>query len=345
MPIDRPLLFARRLGLFLLCAGAVLLPLAGCQPGDDIQHYNAPRVETPMVRLTVAIFKSGDSTWFFKLIGPKDLVDQHADEFEQFLTTVTFGGAAKEPVQFKAPDGWEKEPPDSQRYAAWQIGPKDAAAELTVVRLGEKAGSLLLNVNRWRGQLGLKDIADADLKDLCAEEKIGNQTVTRVDMTATGRFRKTTGPKMPMEMDKGNGAPQLKYDKPAGWEEMSTPPRFAVVGFAVKDREQSGLVSVSPMAPQPLLGNVNRWREQIGLAKLRDEGQLKDVVQRFEVGSISAQSLDLVGDGQRILIVMLPHDGSTWIFKMIGSPDLVGTQKAAFEQFVRSVRFDGGSDE
>ena len=58
--------------------------------------------------------------------------------------------------------------------------------------------------------------------------------------------------------------------------------------------------------------------------------------------------LDLVGPGTgsekatRMLAVSLPHDDHTWFFKMIGPAELVGKQKAAFEVFVKSVKFDGG---
>ena len=48
------------------------------------------------------------------------------------------------------------------------------------------------------------------------------------------------------------------------------------------------------------------------------------------------------GISQRMLGVGLPHGGATWFFKMTGPADLVGKQKAAFEAFVKSVKFDGG---
>ncbi len=98
------------------------------------------------------------------------------------------------------------------------------------------------------------------------------------------------------------------------------------------------------MAPQPLLANVNRWRGQVGLGAVKAE-EVKKLVQPFDGAGAEAQALDMTGLRHRILIVMLPRREETWIFKMMGAPDLVGKQKPAFEKFVRSVRFDGGSDE
>ncbi len=341
MPIHLPRLTVRRLGPLLLCATAALVPL-GCQQNEDVQHYQAPRIEAPMIRLRVAIFKSGDSTWFFKLTGPKDVVDQHADEFEQLLRSVKFSGDAKEPATWIAPDAWVKEPAGELRYAAYNIGPKDTAAEMTVVRLGGAAGSLVANVNRWRGQLGLKAIAESDLGDYVTEQEFGDRKVSRVDMTAAGRFRKAAPPKM--GITKGQAKPRLTYDAPKSWKKMPTAPQFAEVGFQVQEGDEKVLVSASEMTAQPLLDNVLRWRGQVGLGRITT-AELKDIVQPFAVGDTRAESLDMAGKSNRIVVVLLPRGDRTWIFKIMGSPELVGKQKAEFENFVRSVRFDGGSDE
>ena len=44
------------------------------------------------------------------------------------------------------------------RYKTYRVGPKEL--ELTVIPLGKEAASVLPNVNRWRGQLGLNDNLD-----------------------------------------------------------------------------------------------------------------------------------------------------------------------------------------
>jgi hypothetical protein len=326
------------MGLLLLCAAAALAPL-GCQGNEDIQHYQAPRVDTPMIRMRVAIFKLGKKTWFFKLIGPKDVVDQHADDFEAFLRSVK---SDNDQAVWKAPDDWVKEPAGGQRSAAYRIGPKETAAELTVVPLDEQAGSLLDNVNRWRGQLGLKAVREENLSEYVQEDTIGDQKVTRVDLTAAGRFHQTPAPSIPIGKKPADAG--ITYDAPKDWRKMAQAPQFAVVGFEVSQGSETATVSVSPMAPQPLLDNVIRWRQQIGLRPVTAD-QAKDLVQSFDAAGTQAQLLDMQGESKRILVILLPHGGKTWIFKMMGSPNLVEKQKPDFEKFVQSVRFDGGSDE
>jgi hypothetical protein len=180
------------------------------------------------------------------------------------------------------------------------------------------------------------------LKDYVTEQMIGDQKVTRVELTATGRFHQTPVPSIPIGKKPTEAG--IQYDAPEGWKKMPEPPQFAVAGFQVRQGDEGAVVSVSPMAAQPLLDNVIRWRRQIGLGPVSAD-QVKDLVQPLEVGGTQAQALDMTGKNSRILIVLVPHDGKTWIFKMMGSPDLVGKQKPDFEKFVRSVRFDGGSDE
>ncbi|MBI4376179.1 MAG: hypothetical protein HY549_06975 [Elusimicrobia bacterium] len=59
-------------------------------------------------------------------------------------------------LHWKAPEGWKEEPGSGMRVASFRT---PLGAELSVVSLPGEAGGALANVNRWRGQLGLKEIA------------------------------------------------------------------------------------------------------------------------------------------------------------------------------------------
>ena len=98
-----------------------------------------------------------------------------------------------------------------------------------------------------------------------------------------------------------------------------------------------------------LLMNVNRWRDQLGLPEL-DEAQLMDALKKVKVGSADGLAVDFTGPGKppgkgqrRILGVVVSRQGLTWFIKMDGPADLVGDQKAAFDKFLGSVKFDGGN--
>jgi hypothetical protein len=90
---------------------------------------------------------------------------------------------------------------------------------------------------------------------------------------------------------------------------------------------------------------VNRWRDQIGLPPI-DAAKLRDELQSIDVAGERANLIELVGPEaagekrQSILGVMLERGNQTWFFKMTGPTDLVARQESAFEEFVRSIRFD-----
>lgn len=59
------------------------------------------------------------------------------------------------PVQWTVPQGWRPLPPTDMRYAAFAVSAEDPSLVLTVIPLGTASGSLLQNINRWEGQIGL----------------------------------------------------------------------------------------------------------------------------------------------------------------------------------------------
>ena len=63
----------------------------------------------------------------------------------------------------KFPEGWKAGNVSVMRLATFKIERNEKKAEVTVIRLGPAAGSWLDNVNRWRGQIGLEPIAQAEL--------------------------------------------------------------------------------------------------------------------------------------------------------------------------------------
>jgi hypothetical protein len=93
-----------------------------------------------------------------------------------------------------------------------------------------------------------------------------------------------------------------------------------------------------------LAANVNRWRRQVGAELLPDEETLK-TLRPIKLDGNAAHALDLTGPNvagkttQRILAAIVMRDGQTWFFKLSGPASLVGEQKAAWEAFLKSVRF------
>jgi hypothetical protein len=98
---------------------------------------------------------------------------------------------ARPGLKYTTPKGWKELNPRAESIpmdAAFQISEGDQTAKVTVLRTG---GSLLLNVNRWRGQIGLAPTNEAQLAKDTATISIGGVSAPYVDLTgaATGKPR------------------------------------------------------------------------------------------------------------------------------------------------------------
>jgi hypothetical protein len=347
----------------LLLGAAVAAALFTSCDRDEIRTYRAPRDETapagkPNQRLLAAILPHGERTWFFKLMGPAQEVEQYKGAFDRFIKSVRFSDQKEPPVTWTAPDGWRQEAGSAMRYAGFRPAAKESEAELTVVALGRDAGSTLANVNRWRGQIGLKPIDEGELGKVCKEEKIDGVTATLVDMTGQGAMpdRKfpplAAGRTTPNVGEAGSRSQgPLRYAAPAGWKEVSDSGGMRVAAFEVSEGAQRAEVTIVPLAGQAggSLENIKRWRGQLKLEPVGDD-QLQKEIRQLQVDGEAAQYVDLVGpesagrERERILAVIVVRGDQTWFFKMKGPAELVGKQKPAFEAFVKSVRFGAGQE-
>ena len=66
-------------------------------------------------------------------------------------------------MTYDKPAEWREGPPNSFRLASFVVEENGQTAEITVIPLGPAAGSLLDNVNRWRGQINLPPISQVEL--------------------------------------------------------------------------------------------------------------------------------------------------------------------------------------
>jgi len=138
------------------------------------------------------------------------------------------------------------------------------------------------------------------------------------------------------------GGDSLAWQAPAGWAAKAASAMrkgsFSVPG----DGGESDLsITAFPGDVGGELANVNRWRGQVGLTPLGPEG-LDASVSRFEANGLAFTLVDLSGQGEAgakaILGAIVPHAGSTWFFKLTGSGPLVRGSKAAFIDFLHTVK-------
>src|SRR5262245_19336039 len=74
---------------------------------------------------------------------------------------------------FKAPGGWKAEKAgDFGVMARFRVGEGDAAVHVAVVALKGEGGGAIVNVNRWRAQVGLKALDDEGAKRALRPAKV-----------------------------------------------------------------------------------------------------------------------------------------------------------------------------
>lgn len=339
----------------LLAAGL----LAGCGE-DDIRRYQVRRLEPvkpqgkagtfrPNQRLLAAIVPGSDKTWFFKLVGPLELVNAQSETFDAFVRSVHFHDDNE--IDWSVPDGWRRRPGSATRFATFQIGPEANPIELTVVALGREAGSLLDNVNRWREQLGMPAISEPDLAALIRELKTDHFTATIVDITTpAGPIDTPPSPGPAATNPSAGDRPMLKYNVPAGWSEIPASGMRAAA-FQMGEGTKRAELTVIPLGGGAggLVPNVERWRGQIGLGSTGAD-EIRKNLRPLEVAGQQAQLVELVGpesagsSRQAILGAVLERGEQTWFFKLMGPADVVAQQKTAFEEFMKSVRFGAPGD-
>ena len=343
----------------VLCALAALT-LGGCGQPEGVTDYDTPKPDTKETpgknRLLAAIFLCNDDmAWHFKLVGPMQQMTEHEREFLDFLQTIRFD--KKGQPTWDVPQEWSRLPNRQGRFAAFQIGSGKTALELTVVPLPAEKGdiNLLPNVNRWRRLMHRQGIDESTLEQFKRTIVVDGKQVPLVDLTGSGSGKTPRDPDEP-EVIEATPSSLTKYDTPPGWvETKEQDPEAAKVGvkraaaFNVSDGNLTALVTVIPM-PNTGLGairaNLDRWAKQIGLAPL-NEKELKDRLNPIIVDGIDKCFLiDLVGRAdsgrEEILAAVVVLNDKLWTFKMKGPAELVTRQKAAFESFVMSAKFEGG---
>jgi hypothetical protein len=135
-------------------------------------------------------------------------------------------------------------------------------------------------------------------------------------------------------------APPLTWKTPAGWTETpASEMRVASFKITGADDKQAD-VSVIPLpgVAGGDLSNVNRWRGQVGLPPVPEDG-LPRLAQPVELAGQPAQLYEQAGESSAILAVIQRREGTSWFFKMTGDPKVVARQKPAFVEFLRSIQF------
>lgn len=90
-----------------------------------------------------------------------------------------------------------------------------------------------------------------------------------------------------------------------------------------------------------LFNNVNRWRGQVGLAPI-DAAQLATATEAIEANGLKMVLVDVTGPVNgaptTLLGAIVPHNGQTWFFKLLGPEALVTHEKPAYREFLNTIK-------
>lgn len=124
----------------------------------------------------------------------------------------------------------------------------------------------------------------------------------------------------------------LRWHAPETWEE-ETPGQFQVALYRIAPGITAA-VSRFPGDAGGTAANVNRWREQVGLAPSPDTGG--EAIALAESDS-QARWFELKGEERSILAAIIPVDGQTWFFKLDTPTIALETARPGFMDFLKSV--------
>ena len=376
-------------------AAALLLPaISGCGKVVKVDHYQVateksvydanhvtPRLtadgETPD-RMLGAIIPVGRQIWFFKIVGAGAAVAAQEAAWQQFVASLRFAGDASPQPSWTLPAGWIQGPSAGgaaggmvTRFATIRIG-GPGGLEMSVTQLpaprGAPQSAVLMNVNRWRGQLQLPLLKNkfwleetTKQTEISASENLAALRVTLVDLAGT-RDPSGAGPMMagqrpagrPATGNPGGGRPAASdpgftYTKPESWQPGRTS-SIRRAAFTVSAGGQAIEITVFQLPASGLLANVSRWAGQIGMEPLTGEDQLAQVTSDLPVGDLVATYVELKGTQDRVTLAAILPDRRqpqmAWFFKLsgpAGSAPLALAEKANFRSFVQSVVVGGNA--
>ncbi len=372
-----PFVVAKRHALGMLILGGAGVVLCGCGQSEQITQYKVDKVAaTP--RAVDFETPSGDTrAWFFKVTGPEEQLESSAASFFDFVRSVRYEDGG--PV-WTLPEGWSETPGSEMRFATLRIGSDEPPLEVSVIPLplnmADSQQYVVSNIDRWRGQVGLPtmtaeqrqsinqpaaDLTSSDWEVSRAAKSERPTTLVRLrgktpeieqalvlgaivmpspTTTTTPRTISETAPRAASASPPARApvASPLTYDVPEGWGpgRAST---FRKASFSVQDGSEAVDISVS-VAGGDDLANVNRWRGEIGLPPDLTEAQLSENSQTISVDGHSGLFVELTGEEEATLGVILRRDTEQWFFKLRGSRELALRERDNFEAFVKSFRFE-----
>jgi hypothetical protein len=137
-------------------------------------------------------------------------------------------------------------------------------------------------------------------------------------------------------------SPGSIWTVPSSWQPMP-PAQFLLAEFSIPGADGAKAeVNVAEMEGDGggILANVNRWRGQIGLGPI-DEKDLSKLSRTFDTpeGKETLVRITTSDFKTSILAMIIPRNGGTWFYKLMGDTQTTIAQEDAFMNFIQSANY------
>lgn len=134
---------------------------------------------------------------------------------------------------------------------------------------------------------------------------------------------------------------ELVWSAPKHWQSLPADAmrkgHFTIPGDAGARADLS--IFAFPGAAGGLAGNINRWRNQLGMPPLDDEGLTRETSRLKADSGMELVVVDIANpSGERILGAIIERTDASWFFKLRGPSALVAREKDAFLSFLKTVK-------
>ena len=153
-------------------------------------------------KIVTVMLHQPETSWFYKISGDDAIVTAQKATFLNFIKTVRFEAGAPAAASaapsdsapsssgfgWKVPADWKEIAPGAMQNAKFSVPAQNGVtADVTVSIFPGSTGDNLMNVNRWRGQIGLTPVDEAGLVKLVQPLDPKNPQAILVDMENQGK--------------------------------------------------------------------------------------------------------------------------------------------------------------
>ena len=274
------------------------------------------------------VIPSVSKQWFVKAMIYSGEEKQVTPLMQLLAKTLVIDESQLETCKFELPEGWREEKGAAMIYTTLRNDQLKSR-----VTISTASGSLLDNVNRWSQQLKLEPLEGSQLSRVA------------IPMTINGRFAVVVSllsKKLEMQRKavlEGKDIPgnchAFTYAYNPSWKNMGRS-GMRLVNLRTTSFEVSAIAL--PKDYQQVTANVNRWRQQVGLAAESAQA-ITDSKVKLTVSGIPSSMWEIKGAQKTTLITMVTFGDKVWFLKMIGATKEVLAAKSAYLSFLKSIAF------